>query len=202
MARAVGCSTVRGDDERRKANHDRRRRVQVSTGNELSRLLLVDPLADGGLDFSLQASPQERIALAARFGLLAIEELESTGTVVKGPLPDSVLVEGRLVADAVQTCVATLEPVPEHVETEFRRLFVLGDVGDDDESEIEIDPLDDLPEPLAGPMLDIGEVVAEELSLSLAPYPRAPGAEDLPAIRSTDGGESGPFAALARRRGH
>ena len=95
MARPGGHSAGRGDDERRKANPDRRRRVQVSTGNELSRLLLVDPLADGGLDFSLQASPQERTALAKRFDLLAIEELVSSGTVVKGPLPDSVLIEGR-----------------------------------------------------------------------------------------------------------
>ena len=173
----------------------------MSAGNELSRLLLVDPLAEGGLDFAVEASQQERAKLSRRFDLVAIEGLSATGTVTIGPMPSSILVEGRLVADAVQTCVATLEPVPEHVEAEFRRLFVLDDRGDDGEAEIEIDPLDDLPEPLAGPMLDVGEVVAEELSLSLAPYPRAPGAEGLPALRSGDNGDGGPFAALARRRG-
>ena len=114
----------------------------MSAGNELSRLLLVDPLADGGLDFALSASPQERAALTKRFDLVAIERLEAADTVVHGPLPASILVEGRLAADAVQTCVTTLEPVPEHVEASFRRLFVLGDDGDDAESEVEIDPLD------------------------------------------------------------
>ncbi|HMR32475.1 MAG TPA: DUF177 domain-containing protein [Geminicoccaceae bacterium] len=173
----------------------------MSAGNELSRLLLVDPLAEGGLDFALDASERERAGLTRRFDLVAIEGLHASGTVTRGPMPSSIVVEGRLVADAVQTCVATLEPVPEHVEAEFRRLFVLGDHGDDDEVEIELDPLDDPPEPLAGPMLDIGEVVAEELSLSLDPYPRAPGAEGLPALRSADNGGGGPFAALARRRG-
>lgn len=172
----------------------------MSTGNELSRPLLVVPLADGGLGFSLEATASERAALTRRFDLVAIDGLEATGTVVEGPLPGSILVEGRLVADAVQTCVATLEPVPEHVEAEFRRLFVIAGKGDDAEVELEIDPLDDLPEPLPGPMLDIGEVVAEELSLSLDPYPRAPGAEDTPAAHARSG--AGPFAALVRLRGH
>jgi uncharacterized metal-binding protein YceD (DUF177 family) len=174
----------------------------VSAGNELSRLLLVDPLADGGLDFALTASAHEREALLSRFDLVALDRLEAAGSVAHGPLPRSILVEGRLVADAAQTCVATLEPVREHVEAEFRRLFTLGDDGDDGEGEIEIDPLEDLPEPLPGPMLDIGEIVAEELSLSLEPYPRAPGAEGLPALQPGDDAAGGPFAALARRRGH
>lgn len=174
----------------------------MSAGNELSRLLLVDPLPEGGAEFAVTASPGEREALRRRFDLLAIGGLVATGTVSPGPLPSSLLVEGHLVADAVQTCVATLEPVPEHVEADFRRLFQLGGEEDVAKSEIEIDPLDDLPEPLAGPMLDIGEIVAEELSLSLDPYPRAPGAEDLPAVHRAGSGEDGPFAALARRRGH
>lgn len=174
----------------------------MSAGNELSRLLLVDPLAEGGLDFAFEASQQERAKLSRRFDLVAIDSLSASGTVTRGPMPSSIVVEGRLAADAVQTCVATLEPVPEHVEADFRRLFVVGDSGDDGEADIEIDPLDDLPEPLAGPMLDVGEVVAEELSLSLDPYPRAAGAEGLPALRTSDNGEGGPFAVLARRRSH
>lgn len=174
----------------------------MSGGNELSRLLLVDPLADGGLDFALSASPQELAALAKRFDLVALDVLEAAGVVGAGPLPRSILVEGRLVAEAAQRCIATLEPVPEHVEAEFRRLFTLGDDGDERESEIEIDPLGDLPEPLAGPMLDIGEIVAEELSLSLDPYPRAPGMEGMRVAHPLDDDAGGPFAALARRRGH
>jgi uncharacterized metal-binding protein YceD (DUF177 family) len=166
----------------------------------MSRLLLVDPLADGGLEFTVAALPQELAALARRFDLMALGTLTAEGRVVPGPLDGSILVEGRLSADATQTCVATLEPVPEHVEAEFRRLFVPRDDGDHGESDIEIDPQADMPEPLAGPMLDVGEIVAEELALSLNPYPRAPGAEELPVAARDDAG--GPFAVLARRRSH
>ncbi len=171
----------------------------MSAGSELSRLLVVEPLADGGLDFDLTATPAECSALARRFDLVALDGLAARGSVEPGALPRSIVVAGRLVAEVAQTCVATLEPVPEHIDAEFRRVFTLD--GEDAGDEIEIDPLDDPPEPLAGPALDIGEIVAEELSLSLDPYPRAPGAEGLPPAGAGQGGEH-PFAALARRRGH
>jgi uncharacterized metal-binding protein YceD (DUF177 family) len=35
----------------------------------------------------------------------------------------------------------------------------------------------DAPEPLSGNMLDVGEIVAEQLSLAADPYPRRPGAK-------------------------
>jgi uncharacterized metal-binding protein YceD (DUF177 family) len=193
-----GRPTGRGDDGQ--ATPDRREGPKVSAGNEMSRLLRVDPLADGGLEFAVAASPQELAALARRLDLMALGSLTAEGRIVPGPLQGSILVEGRLSAAATQTCVATLEPVPEQVEAEFRRLFVPGDDGDDGTSEIEIDPHGDLPEPLAGPMLDIGEIVAEELALSLDPYPRAPGAEELPA--APPDAANGPFAVLAHRRSH
>lgn len=172
----------------------------MSAGSELSRLLVVEPLADGGQGFDLTATPAERTALVRRFDLVALDSLTARGSVEHGALPGSIVVTGRLVADAAQTCIATLEPVPEHVDAEFRRVFMPGADGNAAD-EVEIDPLDDPPEPLAGPTLDIGEIVAEELSLSLDPYPRAPGAEGLPPAAAGEGGEH-PFAALARRRGH
>ena len=46
--------------------------------------------------------------------------------------------------------------------------------------------------------IDLGEAVAETLSLSLDPYPRAPGADEtLKKAGVKDETESGPFAALA-----
>jgi hypothetical protein len=53
---------------------------------------------------------------------------------------------------------------------------------------------DDLPAEAGA--VDMGEALAQQLSLALDPYPRAPGAE-LPA-EATDGGAHGPFAALAK----
>jgi hypothetical protein len=52
----------------------------------------------------------------------------------------------------------------------------------------------ELVEPLPSDILDIGEAVAQQLSLALDPYPRAPGAiAGAPAERPVS-----PFAALAR----
>ena len=52
-----------------------------------------------------------------------------------------------------------------------------------------------------GAAVDVGEAVAETLSLSLDPYPRAPGAEEaLKAAGVKSEEEAGPFAALAGLR--
>ena len=56
---------------------------------------------------------------------------------------------------------------------EFDRLFSR-EVPVEAEGEVEIDPEAEVPEPLADDQLDLGEVLAEELSLALDPYPRSP----------------------------
>jgi hypothetical protein len=66
----------------------------------------------------------------------------------------------------------------------------------------------DAPEPLAGNLLDVGEIVAQQLSLAADPYPRRPGVrlEDvLPKLRKdTRHGRHEPrrhpFAGLAALR--
>ena len=59
------------------------------------------------------------------------------------------------------------------------------------------------PEPVFGDQLDLGEILAEELSLALDPYPRAPDADQRLAEFSGDGNDAaGPFEALARLRRH
>ena len=52
-----------------------------------------------------------------------------------------------------------------------------------------------------GAAIDVGEAVAETLSLGLDPYPRAPGADEaLKAAGVKSEEEAGPFAALAGLR--
>jgi uncharacterized metal-binding protein YceD (DUF177 family) len=165
----------------------------VAAGNELSRAYLIDPLPEDGIRFAIEASAGERAALARRFGLLALDLLAAAGRIVRGPLPRSVLVEGRLEAGATQSCVVTLEPVPAEPSAAFRRLFVPSTAP---EPEVEVDALGDDAEPLTGPRLDVGEIVAEELALALDPYPHAPGADV--AAAAGNGETRGPFDVLAR----
>jgi len=66
----------------------------------------------------------------------------------------------------------TLDPVPGHVEDEFALLFA-----DEAEDAGALDPNADPIEPLVDGRIDIAEAVAQQLSLAIDPYPRAPAAD-------------------------
>ena len=93
----------------------------------------------------------------------------------------------------------TLEPVPAQVEAEFDRLFSR-DLPEEASGEVEIDPEAESPEPLVGHVLDLGEVLAEELSLALDPYPRSPDADRL--LAEVQGPQAARGANAVRPPGH
>jgi uncharacterized metal-binding protein YceD (DUF177 family) len=175
---------------------------------ELSRPYAVERLPADGARFAFQASEAERDALARRFDLAALDRLEASGTISPSPpeAPGGVEVEGRLVGELSQRCVVTFEPVPERVDVAFRRVFAPEAevaAGAGGEADVELDP--DEPEPLpAGGVLDVGELVAEELAVSLDPHPRSPAADAVLAEHAPpppgDGEGARPFAALAGLR--
>ncbi|MGE0744341.1 MAG: DUF177 domain-containing protein [Rhodospirillales bacterium] len=142
---------------------------------ELSRPIAIDGLRPGDTDMSVVAGADERAALARRFGLVAIDRLEATLRLTRMPRTGRFRLQGELLADVVQTCVVTLEPVPAHIEAPFEVVYERASVPGD-AAEVVI-ASEDEPEPLFSDTLDVGEVLAEELALALDPYPRAPGAE-------------------------
>lgn len=176
---------------------------RLTVAAEFSRPLLLDAVPPEGQTVALQASPDECRALAARFALLGLANFSGTLRVERVSDEATFLVTGRLTADVVQTCVVTLEPAPGKVEAEFDRLFSR-DVPAESDGEVEIDPDAETPEPLTSDRLDLGEVLAEELSLALDPYPRAPGADEHLAAFGGDqtGAARSPFAGLAGLRRH
>lgn len=158
---------------------------------EFSRPVTLDHVPAGGQSLTLIASEAERTALAGRFGLLALVSFR--GELQLRPAPEGrVLVTGRLAAEVDQACVVSLEPVRQSVEEEVAWRLLPDGVeptdGDDDPDDI----------PATAGIVDLGEALAQQLSLALDPYPRAPGAE-LPA-EAGDGAAHGPFAALAKLR--
>jgi uncharacterized metal-binding protein YceD (DUF177 family) len=162
----------------------------MSAAPEFSRRLALGGVGPEGRALSLVAKPEERAALATRFGIESIGHLSAELTVRPEP-GGTLLVTGQMRAEVVQACIVTLDPVPQSVEerVELRLLPDGSEPGDEDP---------DAPDELVaeGGEVDLGEAVAEQLSLALDPYPRAPGAE-LP--EGTGNGEaSGPFAALAK----
>ncbi|MBF0356885.1 MAG: DUF177 domain-containing protein [Alphaproteobacteria bacterium] len=171
---------------------------------EFSRLVKSAEIPHKGLQFDIEATPNECQKLAQRFGLIAIEALSAHIRLF--PAKDLIRLEGRLKARVVQSCVVTLDPVDQAIDEDFSRVY-----GDDEaleaarlamEAEIEIDPLaDDLPDPLIDGCIDVGEAAAEELALNLDPFPRKPGAslEGSPWAAKEEA-IRGPFAALSKLR--
>jgi uncharacterized metal-binding protein YceD (DUF177 family) len=159
---------------------------------EFSRLVPLARIPEAGREETLRASPAECAALARRFVIEAVARLEAN--LLLRPEPGGgVMVTGRLLADVVQACVVSLEPVAQTVdEAVTLRLLPPGeDPSDDPEGPDEI--------PIEGDAIDLGEAMAEQLALALDPYPRAPGAA-LPGGDEAQGEPRGPFAGLASLR--
>ena len=160
---------------------------------EFSRPIRVDTIGEGERNETIEANEIERAALAERFGLLSIERL--TGSFVLHRGSAGISVTGRVTAAATQACSITGEPLPATVNEEARLRFV-DDLGGGEEVELDDADIDVLP--LEGAAIDLGEVAAETLVLSLDPFPRGPNAEaTLKQAGVLSESEVGPFSALA-----
>ncbi|HWJ70245.1 MAG TPA: DUF177 domain-containing protein [Sphingobium sp.] len=161
---------------------------------EFSRIVRVSEFGNGSREHRLSATPQERAALARRFGLRALGALDARLRIM--PEATGCLVTGTLVADLVQPCAATGEDVPAQIDTDFTVRFMRG-LDAIDEEELELSEADCDVLALEDERVDLGEVVAQTLALNLDPYPRVADAnEKLRALGVLSEGEAGPFAAL------
>ena len=141
----------------------------------------------------IEATAEEREQLARRFDLIALDRLEAE-VVMRRQSPETVLLEAEFSAEFEQACVVTLEPVRGAICDRFSLIY-----GPPPEVETELAFEDDEPvyEPSDGEIIDIGEAVAQELSLALPLFPRDPAARiEEPAGAPTEG----PFAGLAHLR--
>ena len=164
---------------------------------EFSRLFRLDTIGDAPRPIAIEADADERAALARRFLLVELGRLEAIGAIHRDG--ETVLVEGRLHAEAIQSCVASGEPVGAAIDTPFNLRFVPEESELPEEIELRAEDCDTLT--YAGGAIDLGEAVAETLAISLDPYPRSPDAEAaLKAAGVMPEDEAGPFAALKALR--
>lgn len=151
-----------------------------------------------GQRLDLAATDEECAAISERLGLERLDRF--TAHVVLSRKGETVRATGRIRASVEQRCVASGEPVAALVDEPFDFLFVPEPKGGPDE-EIELSAEDCDRVFHDGQTIDLGEALADTLSLSLDPYPRAPGAEA--ALREAgvlSEEQAGPFAALAALR--
>lgn len=164
---------------------------------EFSRPLALRDIEADGVNRPVEATQAERAALAERFGLLAIEELRAELAIRRLRERGVVTVQGRLRARVIQACVVTLDPVKSSIEQPIDERFSLRKIIDGQEILASDD--NDFDEPLEGDLLDLGEIVAQCLSLALDPYPRKDGATlEMRGPDSVASAPDGPFAELAK----
>jgi hypothetical protein len=170
----------------------------MSEGHGFRRTVSVSKIGEAGLQQTVTARADEFPAIARYLELAGVKSLKGEIALERWR-GKGVRLVGSVIADVVQTCVVTLDPVDAHVEANFERGFLPPEklravIGD--ETEVVVDPTaEDPPEPL-GREIDLGEILIEELALNLDPYPRKPGVAyqgdaeaDAPAK---------PFAVLAK----
>lgn len=163
---------------------------------EFSRQIKVDALGEQTMSESLQANEAERLALARRFDLLDLTLLRAEVQVQRMADRPLIRVEGQFEAELSQACVVSLNPVVAGLRGVFTRLYTLDPVlAQKDEVLVELDQ-DDPPDPVEDNRIDLGEVVAEELSLVIAPYPRAEDADLAPYAPCDKEEAASPFAVL------
>ncbi len=147
---------------------------------------------------NIVATAAERDALAARYAIVSLDALEADLT-VRSDGSGEIVVEGHLECELVQECVVTLEPVSETAASSFDQRYTLTPT--EPATDLVIRPDDsEPPEPVIGDSIDLGELVAEFLSLAINPYPRAPDADAQADQYRSQASDGGPFAALAKLR--
>jgi len=166
--------------------------MSETDASELLRCLSIAELSPAERQVEkIHVDAVECAAIAERLDILSVENM-SVEVELFRDLTGDVNMVGRIVADITQACVVTLEPVAQHIDTPLYQRF--SERAEEEEGEDE-DPV----EPIADDEIEVGEVIVQNLSLALDPYPRAPEAE-FEEVDDEAGKPTGPFAALAALR--
>jgi uncharacterized metal-binding protein YceD (DUF177 family) len=145
----------------------------------------------------IEATADERTALAARFGLGAVERLRAE--IALEAKPRAIRATGRLSAQIMQPCAISGEDFPVTIDEPVDLRFVEENqrpATPAEEIELEADDCDEIE--YAGDMFDLGEAVAQTLGLAIDPYAEGPNADATRAAAGIvqEGEQDGPLAAL------
>ena len=158
---------------------------------EFSRPIDARQLSDKAI--TIEATAEERKALARRFGIVSIQQLQATVRIERDG--EALAAGGRLFASIVQSCAISGEDLPVRIDEPLAFRFVPARPIEVEELELEPDELDEIE--FDGQTFDLGEAVAQSLALAIDPYATGPEADRV--RKEVLGSEeaTGPFAALA-----
>lgn len=163
--------------------------------SDFAHRLQLDQIREGDR-LDLCADDEEKSSLVERLDLISLDRLEAHAILSRnGP---KIRATGRLKASLEQSCVATGEPVPAHIDEPFDLMFLPEPKSGSSDDEIELAEADLDTVFHDGSAIDLGGAIADTLALALDPYPRSAGADAAlkeAGVLTED--EAGPFAALA-----
>jgi uncharacterized metal-binding protein YceD (DUF177 family) len=161
---------------------------------------IADLIASGkpALDLAVEASEAERVSLAHWAEIPAVDTLTADVHLERWRT-GGVEVTGSIKSIVRLVCGVTLGEFTHTLDVPVSRRF-LPPVPAAPGGGFELDPDAEIVDDLPRGGIDLGALIAEELSLALPDHPRAPGAE-LPGGSIKDAADEHPFAALARLKG-
>lgn len=137
-----------------------------------------------GEPIAVIADESERVALATRFGIVAIERLEAQVSLEKTGA--GIAATGPLDAQITQACAVSGEDFPVTIAEELDLLFVedsvlaareAGEVNEEGAIEVDLFAEDSEEIGYSGDTFDLGEAVAQSLGLAIDPYAEGPNAD-------------------------
>lgn len=149
---------------------------------EFSRPYNLDLIKKSGSNVAFEASENERSRLAARFNIVGVSALHADCNLrkMKQKEKGDYLLEVSFSAKIIQECILTLDEIEQDIEDNFSIIFK--EVQDtktdiDEHREVEFELEEEDIEYIDNRVVDIGEYVAEYLSLAINPYPRKANAD-------------------------
>lgn len=150
----------------------------ASVAPEFSHEVRLEGLPKGGRHYALIADADARTAIAKRLKVPAIAALD--GDMDISATRARIDVRGSVRAILTRECVASLEEMEERIDETFALEF-LRQAPDEAPASDEDDDGLDMPEVHEAEILDIGEILVQQLSLAMDPFPRKDGAVSLAA---------------------
>ena len=171
--------------------------------SEFRRLIRLDDVGRRDVDVTVVAAPPEREALARRFGITEISALEA-GLKIRRVSSGVYNVSGAIEAEIIYIGVEAAEAMEFSLNEQFDEIFATPEgwrTLEENAIDGEVDA-----ELVTEDFIDMGEIVAQNLSLALDPVLLEAGAFDDGAITySSEAGEGDvpehPFSALEILRG-
>lgn len=171
---------------------------------ELSRPVRIKDLKKRVTHVDIEATREERQALAMRFGLPSLDALEAKITIARLARDRAVRIEGTIAARLSYRSVVSLETFEAVIKESFSEVLS-GEAALDTDTEIELTPDDENMGMIEDGGFDLGEAVSQNLALLLDEHPRKPEESDAPdgvvwADKHAEEAEQNPFLVLSEMR--